>query len=269
MEVLARNNVNVLGTGDRTILLGHGFGCDQTMWRWIAPALAQDHRVVLFDYVGAGRSDRAAYDAVRYGSLSGYAADAIDVCEALGARGAVWIGHSISSMIGALASVARPDLFERLVMVAPSPRFLDDPPDYRGGFGERDISDLLDLMDHNFMGWATSLASMAVPSEDLSGVLRESFTSIDPRAARQFAEITFRCDLRDVLPRVAAPTLVLQCAHDDIAPVEVGEYTRRRLPRADYRLLDVAGHCPHMSHPDEVLGAVREFLRAPPGGPLR
>lgn len=264
MEVMTRNNVHVLGEGDRTLVLAHGFGCDQTMWRWVAPDLARDHRVVLFDYVGAGRSERGAYDPDRYASLSGYASDAIDVCEATGSRDVVWIGHSISSMIGALASIQRPDLFERLVMVAPSPRFLDDLPAYRGGFSERDISELLDLMDHNFMGWASSLATMAAPTPDLAGVLRESFCSTDPRTARQFAEVTFRCDLRDDLPRVSVPALVLQCTQDDIAPISVGEYTCSRLPRGQLRLVDVIGHCPHMSHPDEVIRAVREFLDSPP-----
>ncbi len=264
MDPTTKNNVNLLGDGPSDVVFAHGFGCDQTMWRWVAPSLASDHRVVLFDHVGAGRSHRAAYDPERYRTLRGYALDAIELVEALGLRDTTWIGHSIGGLIGALAAAERPGLFRRMVMIAPSPRFLDDPPHYFGGFGERDIAELLDLMDHNFMGWTTSFASLVVPEPaEVAGILHASLCATDPHTARQFAEVTFRCDLRDVLPLVRCPTLVIQCTQDDIAPVSVGEYTAARLPQGVLRLVEARGHCPHMTSPEEVVQVIREFLRGP------
>jgi sigma-B regulation protein RsbQ len=246
------------------VVLVHGFGCDQRMWRFVVPDLARDHRVVTFDYVGAGRSEVGAYDPARYASLRGYARDLLDVLDALDLRGATVVGHSVSAMVAALATLDAPGRIARLAMVGPSPRYVDDPP-YRGGFSREDIDGLLALMDQNFMGWAGFLAPVvarAADHPDVAAELQESFCSTDPRFLRQFAEVTFLSDNRADLPRVTVPTLVLQCSDDAIAPEEVGEYVARMLPRGTYRKLRATGHCPHLSDPDETLAALREFFTA-------
>jgi sigma-B regulation protein RsbQ len=261
----ARNRVRSFGRDDApVIVLAHGFGCDQTMWRFVVPDLARDHRVVTFDYVGAGRSDKDAYDPARYGSMRGYAQDVLDVVDQLDLRDVTFVGHSVSSMIGVLASVERPSRFRRLVLIGPSPRYIDDPP-YRGGFSREDIDGLLDVMDRNFMGWAALLApkvARASDHPDVAEELRESFCSTDPRFLRTFAEITFRGDNRADLPKVTVPTLVLQCSEDDVAPEEVGRYCAREIPGARFHQLRATGHCPHMSDPEETLAAIRAFLAA-------
>jgi sigma-B regulation protein RsbQ len=270
-EIMARNNVRVSGRGADapTILFAHGFGCDQNMWRFVAPAFEADHRVVLFDYVGSGRSDIAAYRPERYGSLDGYAQDVLDVCGALDLRDAVFVGHSVSGMVGALAAIRQPERFSRLVLIGPSPCYVNHPPDYVGGFERADIEGLLDLMDKNFIGWASFLAPVVMQNPDRPGLAREleeSFCSTDPRVARRFAEVTFLSDNRADVPRVPVPSLILQCAEDAIAPPPVGEYLRRHLPASTLRMLDATGHCPHMSHPDETVRAIREYLASPAPG---
>lgn len=261
--VLRRNHVLVTGVEDGpVVLLAHGFGCDQTMWRRVAPELARDHRVVTFDYVGAGRSDKAAFELARYRTLRGYARDVLDVIEALDLRAVTFVGHSVSSMIGVLASIEAPARFARLALIGPSPRYIDDPP-YRGGFSRADIDGLLGLMDANFMGWAGLLApkvARASDHPDVAAELEQSFCSTDPLFLRPFAEATFRGDNRDDLPRVPVPALVLQCSDDDVAPEEVGEYVARALPRSTYRKLRATGHCPHMSDPEETIAALRAYL---------
>lgn len=265
-DVIRRNNVTVLGRGSQPMLFVHGFGCDQTMWRLVAPAFEDDYRVVLFDYVGHGGSDRAAYDPRRYASLDGFAQDLLDVVEALDLRDVILVGHSVSSIIGTLAINRQPDRFERLVMVGPSPRYINDPPDYLGGFERVDIDGLLDMMDRNYIGWASALAPVVSGNPDrpeLAGQLDASFCSTDPVIARQFARATFLGDNRADLARLPVPALVLQCSSDAIAPQGVGEYVARITPRATFRQLAATGHCPHMSHPDETIDAIREYLRAP------
>ncbi len=261
--IVRRNHVHIAGPADAPVLLlAHGFGCDQTMWRHVLPDLARDHRVVTFDYVGSGHSDKQAFDAERYTTLRGYARDVLDVIEALDLRDVTLIGHSVSSMIGVVASIEAPDRFARLVLIGPSPRYIDEPP-YRGGFAQADIDGLLDLMDRNFMGWAGALAPMvarAADHPDVSAELNESFCSTEPRFLRAFAEVTFRGDNRADLPLVPVPTLVLQCTDDVVAPEEVGEYCARQLPRATYHKLAATGHCPHMSDPVETIAAVRSYL---------
>lgn len=264
MDVLMRNHVNVLDGGPRPLMFGHGFGCDQRMWRRVAPRFAPAHRVVLFDYVGSGASDKAAYDSRRYRTLDGYAEDVVEVGEALGLRGAVFVGHSVSGMIGLKAALRAPGLFERVVLVAPSPRYLNDPATgYEGGFERDDVDGLLALMDQNWLGWASALSGMAVKEADLAEELRQSFCSTDPRTMREFAVATFLSDERATLPRVETPCLVVQCAHDDIAPVAVGEYLRDHLRGSTYRMLDATGHCPQMSHPDEVSALLATYLAEP------
>jgi len=264
MDVLSRNNVKVLGTGTQPMLFAHGFGCDQNMWRYVAPAFEDDYRVVLFDYVGSGGSDLGAYDPQRYATLDGYAQDILDVCERLDLRDVVLVGHSVSSMVGVLAANREPERFSRLVMIGPSPRYLNDPP-YVGGFEREDIEGLLDMMDRNYIGWANFLAPAIIKNPDrpeLAQELTDSFCSTDPVIASRFAQATFFADNREDLDRVKVPALVLQCSDDMIAPTEVGEYVHRHLPGSTLRIMRATGHCPHMSHPDETIELMRDYLGA-------
>lgn len=261
--VRRRNHVVTAGADSApTIVLAHGFGCDQTMWRFVAPELARDHRVVTFDYVGAGQSDRAAYDVDRYASLRGYARDVLDVIETTGDAPVVLVGHSVSSMVGVLASISDPARIRALVLIGPSPRYIDDDP-YVGGFSAADIDGLLGLMDRNFMGWANLLAptvARAADHPEVAAELEASFCSTDPVMLRQFADVTFRGDNRADLPRVSVPTLVLQCSSDAIASERVGRYCADHIPGARFHQLQATGHCPHLSDPEETVRAIRDFL---------
>ena len=262
-DVLARNNVTVLGQGTQPMLFAHGFGCDQNMWRFLVPAFADDYRIVLFDYVGSGRSDLAAYDAERYASLDGYAQDVLDVCHALDLRDVILVGHSVSAMVGVLAANREPERFAHLIMVGPSPRYLNEPPDYVGGFEPADIDGLLETMDRNYIGWATGLAPAIMKNPDhpeLSEELEQSFCSTDPVIARRFAEATFFADNRGDLAHVTVPSLIMQCSDDMISPLEVGEYLHRNLHGSSLRVMRATGHCPHMSHPRETIEVMREYL---------
>jgi sigma-B regulation protein RsbQ len=261
-SVLRRNNVNVTGSGARTIVFAHGFGCDQAMWGPVAKNFERDFRVVLFDYVGHGQSDLSAYSSERYSSLSGYADDIVEIGQALGLENAVLVGHSVSAMIGALATLKAPHLFSDLVMVGPSPRYIDDDG-YRGGFSRQQIDELLEFLAANHLGWSAAMAPAIMGNPDrpeLSGRLENSFCNTDPEIARDFARITFLSDNREDLESINVRTLVLQCCNDIIAPVEVGEFVHARLPNSDYRLLQASGHCPNLSAPDEVTTAIREFV---------
>jgi len=269
MTILARNNVHIEGTQGPVLLYAHGFGCNQTMWNGVTPAFADTHRQVLFDYVGSGQSDMSAFNATRYASLQGYAQDVLEVCDALDLRqGVTFVGHSVSCSVGLLAAIARPELFERLVLLGPSPCFLNHPPDYFGGFERDDLNDLLNLMDQNYMGWANYLAPVVAGAEDsgaVSGELTNSFCSTDPMVARVFAQATFFADNRADLPLVKPPCLVLQHRNDALAPVSVGEYVHAHLPHSTLKVLEIAGHCAHMSHPDLVVQAMRNYFSAPHG----
>jgi sigma-B regulation protein RsbQ len=262
MDVLARNHVKVFGSGTQPMLFAHGFGCDQNMWRYITPAFERDYRIVLFDFVGSGKSDLSAYDPVRYSTLDGYAQDVLDVCAALDLRDVLFVGHSVSSMVGVVAAKREPERFSRIIMVSPSPRYLNDVG-YIGGFERADVEGLLDLMDKNYIGWASFLAPLIMKNPErpeLGAELEESFCSTDPKIARRFAEATFFSDNRADLPDVPVPSLILQCAEDAIAPVEVGHYIARHAPASTLRLMRATGHCPHMSHPEETIAAMREYL---------
>lgn len=262
-DVLRRNNVKVSGHGERPMVFAHGFGCDQNMWRYVTPAFEDDYRIVLFDFVGSGGSDLGAYDPERYGSLQGYADDILEICEALGLRDVVLVGHSVSGMIGVLAALERPDVFGALILIGPSPRYIDDEPDYVGGFKRADIEELLETMEKNYIGWANHLAPAIMGNPDrpeLGEEMVESFCSTDPVIARRFAEVTFLSDNRADLPGVEVPSLVLQCAQDIIAPTAVGEYVAGRMPRSTLHYLEATGHCPHMSAPAETIAAIREYL---------
>jgi sigma-B regulation protein RsbQ len=263
MDVLARNNVTVQGPADAPpMLFAHGFGCDQHMWRHVAPAFAADHRVVLFDHVGAGGADPAAWDPERYASLDGYASDVLEICAALDLTGVVFVGHSVSAMIGVLAARREPERFAKLVLVGPSPRYVDDEG-YHGGFSREDIEGLLESLDSNFLGWSSAMAPVIVGNPDrpeLGEELTNSFCRTDPEIARHFARVTFLSDNRADLAAVRTPALVLQCADDVIAPTAVGEYVHAQLPGSTLVRMRATGHCPNLSAPDETIAAIRAFL---------
>ena len=263
MDPIRRNAPNVTGRPDgQPIVFAHGFGCDSNMWRLIAPRYERDFKVVTFDHVGHGRSDPDAFDADRYSSLQGYATDVLELCDALELTDMIFVGHSVSAMIGGLAFVREPELFERLVMVGPSPRYIDDLG-YVGGFAEADVVEMLDSLDSNYLGWSSTMAPVIIGNPDrpeLGAELTASFCRTDPTVAKQFARVTFLSDNRDDLSKVSVPTLVLQCRSDVIAPVAVGEYVRDHLPNATYRLLDATGHCPNLSAPDDTAAAIDEFI---------
>ncbi|HET7182969.1 MAG TPA: alpha/beta hydrolase [Candidatus Limnocylindrales bacterium] len=264
-DVLRRHAVRVAGNpSGQPIVFAHGFGCDQQLWRFVAPAFEDDFRVITFDYVGAGASERDAYDPVRYATLDGYAQDVLDICRALELEDVVLVGHSVSATVAMLASIAEPERFGELVLVTPSPRYLDDPPDYRGGFAPADIDGLLHMMDVNATGWATYLAPVVMGNPDrpeLASDLEATFCSIDPTMARQFAEVTFLADNREDLSRVTVPSLIIQVSEDVIAPMEVGRYLDARLRDSTLRVIEGTGHCPHVSHPRETVSAIQSWLR--------
>ena len=262
-SVVERNCVSIGGVpSGRPMVFAHGFGCDQAMWRFVAPDFAVDHRVVLFDHVGSGSSDLTAYDPDKYGSLHGYAADVVEICRELGLSDVVFVGHSVSAMIGVLALQQAPDVFGALVMVGPNPRYVDDG-DYVGGFSRTDIVGLLDALDSNHLGWSAQMAPVIMGNPDkpeLTEELTNSFCRTDPDIARQFARVTFLSDNRADLPGVTVPTLVLQCSQDVIAPDVVGEYVHRTIPGSVLTRLSATGHVPHLSAPEETTAAIRAFL---------
>jgi sigma-B regulation protein RsbQ len=262
--ILRRNNVHVFGNGEQPMVFAHGFGCDQNMWRLVTPAFEDDYRIVLFDYVGSGRSELAAYDPARYAKLEGYAQDVLDVCHALDLQDVILVGHSVSGMIGVLAANREPERFAHLILIGPSPRYLNDG-EYVGGFERADIDGLFDMMDRNFIGWANFLspAIMKNPERpELGEELAASFCSTDPVIARRFAEATFLADNRADLAHVCVPSLILQCSDDMIASDHVGAYVHSHTPGSVLHRLAATGHCPHMSHPHETIAAMRAYLAA-------
>ena len=262
-SILARNNVKMFGKGTQPMMFAHGFGCDQNMWRFVTPSFENDYKIVLFDYVGAGKSDLRAYSTERYGDLNGYAQDVLDICAALNLKDVIFVGHSVSSVIGMLTSIREPRRFDHLILVSPSPRYINDLPDYVGGFERADIEALLDMMEKNYIGWASFLTPAIMKNPDrpeLTLELQESFCSTDPLTARQFAEVTFLSDNRSDLPKVPVPSLIMQCSDDAIAPLEVGNYLHRQLPESTLCVMKAAGHCPHMSHPEETIRIIKEYL---------
>lgn len=265
MDVLRRNNVTVSGRADgRAMVFAHGFGCDQTMWRFVAPAFADDYRIVLFDHVGMGGSDLSAWDADKYGSLDGYARDILEICAALDLDDAVFVGHSVSAMMGVLAAIAQPERFSSLVLIGPSPRYIDDEG-YTGGFSRADIDELLDSLNSNYLGWSSAMAPVIMGNPErpeLGEELTNSFCRTDPDIANQFARVTFLSDNREDLPRMRTPALVLQCSSDAIAPVSVGTYVHEHLSDSRLIMLRATGHCPNLSAPDETIAAMQAFLSA-------
>jgi sigma-B regulation protein RsbQ len=263
--VVERFNVKESGRPDgQPMVFAHGFGCDQHMWRHVASSFEDEFRVVLFDHVGSGGSDLAAYDPDRYDSLDGYADDVLIICRELALDDVIFVGHSVSAMIGVLAAAAEPDRFAKLVLIGPSPRYIDDGS-YVGGFSESDIAEMMDALESNYLGWSSAMAPVIMGNAErpqLGEELTESFCRTDPKIARQFARVTFLSDNRDDLAKVATPTLVLQCREDVIAPMAVAEYVAAALPDSKLVLLDATGHCPNLSAPDATTTAIADFVRS-------
>jgi sigma-B regulation protein RsbQ len=262
MTIRQRNNVHVTGEGPATIFFAHGFGCDQSMWRLLAPNYAKHFRIVLFDLVGSGSSELSAYDKAKYNSLDGYASDIRELVEEFGQGPAIFVGHSVSAMIGMLAALPTPSLFAAQIMVAPSPSYINDG-DYQGGFDRADIDSLLETLESNYLGWSSSMAPaiMGAPGQPALGdELVNSFCRTDPEVAKQFARVTFLSDHRSDLPKSLAPTLILQCTDDIIAPLGIGAYMQREMPDAELVIVDNVGHCPHLSAPGPCSLAMDQFL---------
>jgi sigma-B regulation protein RsbQ len=266
MDVRSRNHVIVTGRPGRpVVMLAHGFGCDQNLWRLVVPALEREFTVVLFDHVGSGRSDLRAWSPERYSVMDGYAEDVLEVCRELDLGPVTFVGHSVSAMMGVLAAAREPGAFAGLILLAPSPRFVDDPATgYRGGFSASDIEELLESLDANYLGWSGAMAPVIMGNPErpeLSEELANSFCRTDPAIARVFARVTFLSDNRADLARVGVPTLVAQCSNDAIAPPEVGAFVHAQVPGSRLVTLNATGHCPQLSAPEETAAAIATFTR--------
>ena len=262
MSAVLRNNVQVRGAGERAMVFAHGFGCDQNMWRHVSPAFESKFKTVLFDNVGAGASDVGAYDAAKYSTLEGYADDVIEILRELGLTDAIFVGHSVSAMIGVVASLRAPDLFSALILVGPSPRYIDDEG-YVGGFGAEQIDELLTFLAENPMAWSQAMAPTIMGNAErpeLGEELTASFCRSDPTIAAEFARVTFTSDNRADLPRVSTRTLILQCSDDIIAPDAVGQYLHEQIADSELVVLRATGHCPNLSAPSEVISAIQGFV---------
>ncbi len=264
MSVLTRNAVTVTGHGDKPIFFLHGYGTDQTMWRYIASQFEPTHSVITYDHTGSGRSDRTAYDKLKYGTLQGYADDLIEICDELGVSNVQLAAHSVGCMIAMLASIKRPDLFERLMLLGPSPCYLN-LPGYEGGFDRAGIDELLGFLEINLEGWATQLAPMVMANPDrpeLTAELESYFVRNDPDIAHHFANVVFLGDHRADLPLVTVPTLIMQCRDDIIAPMNIGDFMHAAMPQSELVILNTQGHYPHLSAPDAVAAALHTYLDA-------
>jgi sigma-B regulation protein RsbQ len=262
MSIMLRNNVQIIGNGSMVIVFAHGFGCDQNMWRYLTPEFQERFTIVLFDLVGSGKSDLSAYDFQKYSSLNGYADDLIEILDAVTDQPVIFVGHSVSAMIGLIASVNVPEKFLSQIMIAPSPCYINDG-DYIGGFSRADIEELCDTIDSNYLGWSSSMAPaiMGAPDQpELGEELTNSFCRTDPEIAKHFARVTFLSDHRDALPKSRTPALILQCSDDFIAPCSVGEYMKEKMSNAELCYIKNVGHCPHLSAPDESSKAIVDYL---------
>ncbi|MCX5134504.1 alpha/beta fold hydrolase [Streptomyces sp. NPDC060011] len=273
MDVRRRNHVTVTGrAGAPVVVLAHGFGCDQNLWRLVTPALERDFAVVRFDHVGAGNSDLAAWSEERYATLDGYVEDVLELCRELALGPVTFVGHSVSAMMGVLAAAREPKAFAGLVLLAPSPCFVDDPETgYRGGFSAGDIEELLESLEANYLGWSGAMAPVIMGNPErpeLGEELTNSFCRTDPAIARVFARVTFLSDNRADLASVAVPTLVAQCSSDAIAPPEVGAFVHARIPGSRLVTLNATGHCPQLAAPEETAAAITAFVKGlPDDGP--
>lgn len=262
MDVWTRNNIKIVGrTSGPTLFLAHGFGCDQNLWRLIVDRLRSQFRIVLMDHVGSGASDPSAWDSAKYSSLDGYADDIIEILRDLDLRDVVFVGHSVAAIIGVLAVIGEPDRIAKLVMVTPSPRYIDDDG-YHGGFSSADIDELLESLELNYLGWSHAMAPVIMGNAErpeLAEELEASFCRTDPDCARVFARATFLSDNRADLPKVSVPTLILECSEDAIAPPSVGAYVHQHISGSQLITLDATGHCPHVSDPDATAQAIAAF----------
>lgn len=263
-SVLQRNNVKIKGKGTRPMMFAHGYGCDQNMWRFVYPAFEEEYKLILFDHVGAGNSDHNFYSEDKYSSLDGYAEDILEICEELDLKNVILVGHSVSSMIAVLAGIAEPERFSDLILVSPSPRFINEEG-YKGGFERKDIDELMDALDSNYLGWSAKIAPVIMGNPDkpeLEEELTNSFCRTNPEIAKHFARVTFLSDNRNDLPRVKIPSLILQCSEDVLAPQEVGEYVHKNIEDSAYHLMEATGHCPNLSAPEETTQAIKKYLSA-------
>lgn len=265
VDILKRNNVNIMGEGNQTIVFAHGLACDQTIWNTVLPYFKEDYRIVLFDYVGSGKSDFNAFDPKRYSTMHGYVKDFVEILETLHVGKVIFVGHSVSAMIGILASIEKPDLFETLILIGSSPRYLNDQPDYHGGFEENDIQELLTLMEMNFAGWATVAAAAFMHNPDrpfLTDHLIQSYTKENPKMIKNFAEVVFLSDHREDLAGVTIPSLIMQCSEDSIVPLEAAEYLHQHLKNSKLVVMKATGHYPHVSYPEETVQLIRDYLES-------
>ena len=261
-KLVARNNITIQGTGSKSMFLVHGYGCDQNMWRYITPQFKEDYRIILIDLVGSGKSDENAYDYDKYSSLEGYADDIIEICDALNAKDVCFVGHSVSAMIGVLAAIKRPTLFEKLIMIGPSPRYINDAV-YFGGFSQNDIDDLMETLDSNYLGWSSAMAPVIMGNSDrpeLAAELEESFCQNNPEIAKHFAKVTFQGDNRSDLSKLTTDTLIIQSKEDAIASVKVGQYVHENIANSKLEILETTGHCPHLSGPNQTIEAMKKHL---------
>jgi len=261
-KLVARNNITIQGTGSKSMFLVHGYGCDQNMWRYITPQFKEDYRIILIDLVGSGKSDENAYDYDKYSSLEGYADDIIEICDALNAKDVCFVGHSVSAMIGVLAAIKRPTLFEKLIMIGPSPRYINDAV-YFGGFSQNDIDDLMETLDSNYLGWSSAMAPVIMGNSDrpeLAAELEESFCQNNPEIAKHFAKVTFQGDNRSDLSKLTTDTLIIQSKEDAIASVKVGQYVHENIANSKLEILETTGHCPHLSGPNQTIEAMKKYL---------
>ncbi|MCY0976763.1 alpha/beta hydrolase [Chryseobacterium wangxinyae] len=262
MSVLKRNNVTITGNGENVMLFAHGFGCDQNMWRYVSPAFQDNYTTVLFDHVGAGNSDLSSYSFEKYDELEGYAQDIVEIANELNLKNVVFVGHSVSALMGLIAAKIKPDLFKSLVLVSPSPSYINQD-DYVGGFSRSEIEELLESLNKNHLGWSATMAPVIMGNpdrKDLNEELTNSFCKTDPEIAKHFARTTFLSDKRDILPETNIPVAILQCSNDVIAPVEVGNYMHQQIPESKLVIMNATGHCPNLSAPEETIAAIRNFL---------
>ncbi len=262
MSVLKRNNVTVSGNGDTVMMFAHGFGCDQNMWRYVYPAFQDNYKTVLFDHVGAGNSDLSAYSFQKYNGLEGYAEDIAEIADELNIRNGIFVGHSVSAIMGLMATAIAPDIFKTLILVSPSPSYINQDG-YTGGFSRSEINELLESMDNNHLGWSMAMAPVIMGNperKELGEELTNSFCKTDPEIARHFARTTFLTDKRDILPQTHIPVLILQCSHDVIAPEEVGHYMHQQIPDSTLVIMNATGHCPNLSAPEETISAIKKYL---------
>jgi sigma-B regulation protein RsbQ len=261
-DVLKRNNVRIIGEGDRVMMFAHGFGCDQNVWRYFIKAYKEQYKLVVFDFVGAGQSDLSAYNTLRYSTLDGYALDILEILEALNLSEVIFVGHSVSSMIGVRAAIKQPELFSHLIFVCPSPAYINDG-EYTGGMERADLEGLFAMMDSNYLGWSSAMAPLIMGNPEvpeLGEELTANFCATDPDIAREFARVTFLSDNRADLGKLTVPSLTLQCTDDMLAPLHIGHYVKKHISNNILTILKATGHCPHLSAPVETIDAINRYL---------